>query len=86
MEKNMENNVISIEQHKNYRKPTLWQPDRPECQVYDFSITKQRKRRQHQPQQRKMTVEEQVNDLCDKLADLQLEMLYLLGKARKGEG
>jgi hypothetical protein len=33
-----------------------------------------------------MTVEEQVNDLCDKLADLQLEMLYLLGKARKGEG
>jgi hypothetical protein len=31
----MENNVVSIKQHKKYRRPTLWLPDRPECQVYD---------------------------------------------------
>lgn len=31
----MENKVIDITAHKKYRRPTLWLPDSPDCQVYD---------------------------------------------------
>jgi hypothetical protein len=64
----MENNIISIEQHKNYRKPTLWLPDRPACQVYDCKrmfreMRKQRSRQSIRETSTKGITREQLREM-----------------------
>ena len=75
----MESRVISMIGHPNYKKPRLFLPYKPACRVYSFSTTKQ-----HQHQQRKMTVEEEVNELWERLIDLEFEIMRLLEQAREG--
>lgn len=68
----MENKIISIEQHRDYGKPKIWLPDRPECQLFYFSNAKrQEKGRQYR------TTEYQVHELWERIFELQEHMSLL---------